>query len=288
MAKPEILVSTDAVGILGNPNRIQDIYPFMTDEQDKLAIELLAWRYLMMNPGIINQETLSVIGIHGPGGSSKHVPGTIEQCKTILMNWWLGSLKSVVEKRGELFDPSRNNYLLVHEPELRNPQSIALLQDVQDHILVENVPYPNSIKETVDKIALLQEQGLSTGVMVDLVHLIKEITNSIATLQDLDQNIFDQAWKESMAQTHKAISQLPASGIHIPIGENGDSIPLKLMGNHHWQDLAQLIEDLGEKIQWLVFENQQPQFLVTPNSQMSALAERNKKIIGQIKENNVF
>lgn len=289
MPKPELLVSTDIVGAFGNPNWAKKLYPFFA-QNEQLSVELLAWKYLAQYPDLIEKSKLSVVGIHGPTGSPKDAPSLIEKSKAIIIDQLTADLELALSARPELFDHRKRNYFLVHEPELRTKEKVSLIaqQPIQTHVLVENVLDIGSLDKTVEKIKLLQHHDVSAGIMLDLVHLLKELTQSLITLQTLDAKVFGQVWRIALAKIQTTISGLPRSGLHIPIGENGDSLPLHLMTDHHWQDLAQVIGSLGENIQWLVFENQQKKALVTHPKDFDQIAERNKRITGQIAENGIF
>lgn len=296
--KPEVLVSTDIVGIWGKLDQVWQIYakslPALGGEQ--IAIELLAWQHLIKNSAKLEKPPqLSIRGIHGPTGHFMESPGIIEKSKAIIFQNIMADLETVVKARPDLFQAGQaENYLLVHEPELKRKGKIETLAAMSypSHILVENVLEVGSLQATVQKVAVLKEQKISAGIMIDLVHLIKEYTQSLKTLHTLEQKTFNDTWKKVLMTVEEVINQLPKSGLHIPIGINGDSLPLELMTNQHWQDLAQVIKKLGEKIQWLTIENQPTDFdlnaLAVQPAMISFLADRNQRITANLAENEVI
>ncbi|MCC6711515.1 MAG: hypothetical protein IT416_04170 [Candidatus Pacebacteria bacterium] len=296
--KPEVLVSTDIVGIWGNFDQLWQIYAQSLSALggEKIAIEMLAWQHLIKNSSKLEKHPqLSIRGIHGPTGHFMAAPGIIEKAKAIFFQNIMADLETVVKARPDLFQAGQaDNYLLVHEPELRRKGRIETLVSMNypGHILVENVLDVGSLQATSEKVKVLRDQKVSAGIMIDLVHLIKEYTQSLKTLHTLDQKTFNETWLRVLKTVEVTINQLPKSGLHIPIGINGDSLPLELMTKQHWRDLAQVIKKLGEKIHWLTIENQPTDFdlnaFVVQPSMISFLADRNQKITADLAENEVI
>jgi hypothetical protein len=295
--KPEVLVSSDAVGIFGNLEQLSQIYskalPLLGTDQ--LAIEMLAWRHTLIrnkfsHPLNTQEKPVSIRGVHGPVGPTLEAPTFIEGIKTFGSNVVMADLMPALLARPDLFEPGKSgNYFLVHEPELRRKGSFEKLQAQNSgHILVENVLTPGSLAETVVGVEKLKAAGISAGIMIDLVHALKEYTQSIKTLHTLSQEQFNTVWKKVLSDSEKIMEKLPRSGFHIPIGVNGDSLPLELMQSHHWKDLAQLIQILGLNIEWLTIENQQHHALRIAQKNIPTVAERNYAVLSLLAENEVI
>jgi len=60
------------------------------------------------------------------------------------------------------------------------------------------------------------------------------------------------------------------------------------MNKAHWQDLAQVIKQLGDKLKWITLENQQHNLVKIKVEEFVPLAIRNQLVIGQLAENEVI
>jgi len=294
MKKPEVLVSSDIVGIWGNFDQLARIYaqslPVLGEET--IAIEMLGWKHLINQAKEKTNPLLSIRGIHGPVGGPEAAVSKLEKFKAAVFDQLMAGLEPVVKVRPELFQAGKSrNYLLVHEPELKRTGRIQTLVSMEypGHILVENVLDVGSLEATVRQVKALQAEKVSAGIMIDLVHALKEYTQSLKTLHGLDQHTFDENWKKVLTNIYQVISQLPGSGLHIPVGVNGDSLPLEIMTKQHWQDLAQVIKSLGENLEWLTIENQPADFdldvFLIREKTLLMLAERNYQITSMLAEN---
>jgi hypothetical protein len=143
-------------------------------------------------------------------------------------------------------------------------------------------------KKTIARVQALKEQGFAAGIMLDLVHLIKEITGATKTLHALSQAQFDQVWQVVITQVGQVMTLLPGSGLHIPIGVNGDSLPLELMSASHWQELGQTIKAAGKNIKWLTIENQQYNIIRIRHEAIAPLAVRNQQVLSMLAEHGVI
>lgn len=295
--KPEVLVSSDAVGILGSLQQLAEIYskalPLLG--ADKLAIEMLAWRHTIAllkpsKPLNTQEKPVFVRGVHGPLGSVSEAASVLEFINIGQINMVMADLMPALLARPDLFETGKSgNYFLVHEPELRRKGSFEALQSQNTgHILVENVLTPGSLAATIAGVEKLKAAGISAGIMLDLVHAIKEYTQSLETLHTLGQEQFNAAWKKVLSDAEKIMEKLPRSGFHIPIGVNGDSLPLELMGPKHWHDLAQLIQILGLNVEWLTIENQQEHKLRMKEKDIPAITERNYAVLSTLAEHEVI
>lgn len=295
--KPEVLVSTDAVGIFGNLQQLAEIYSKALPVLgvDQLAIEMLAWRHTialqkLSKPLNTQEKPVSVRSVHGPLGPVSEAASFLEVINIAQINVVMADLMPALLARPDLFEAGKSgNYFLVHEPELRRKGSFeALKAQNTGHILVENVLTPGSLAQTVAGVEKLKAAGVSAGIMIDLVHAIKEYTQSLKTLHTLSPEKFNAVWKKVLSDSEKIMEKLPRSGFHIPIGVNGDSLPIELMEPKHWHDLAQLIQILGLNVEWLTIENQQHHALRITKKDIPVVTERNYAVLSTLAENEVI
>lgn len=224
------------------------------------------------------------VGVHGSSG-----PAVAEHD-------WVEKLKAPIFTR--LFLPTaelvrsphlpNNGYLLLHETELNNPAAkAAVLTHPPDTLLVlENVVYPGSLSKTVDKIQELQELEINTGLMLDLLHLAKELGT---VEQGMDKKAFSAIWNQVIAQADRVLSRVKVAGLHIPVGPNGDSLPLAVMGADQWRMLAGVISHHRNTIRFLTLENQQKGLqLRLAQSAIPELNRRNGRIVSSLIETGVL
>lgn len=256
--KPQVLVSSDAVGVFGDLQALAQIYQLCLPllGVDQLAIELLSWQHVVSDAQTVEKTKLPVQiqAIHGPMISPEGSPTLIEAAKAILISQVMAEIAHAIESFPHyIAENQRAHYFLLHEPDLRNATIQAAVQQLPPatSVLVENVLEKGSLQKTINRVHSLKEQGVNAGIMLDLVHLIKEITGATKTLHALSQAQFDQIWKSVVQHVAQTMTLLPGSGLHIPIGVNGDSLPLELMSDHHWRELAAVIKNTGTNIKWL-------------------------------------
>lgn len=293
--KPQVLVSSDAVGVFGSLQSLLEIYrlclPILQVEQ--LPIELLSWQVVMSDARTVNKQQLpvQVQAIHGPMISPQGSPTLVEAAKAIVISQVMSEIATAIEGfPAYIAENNQAHYFLLHEPDLRDESVQASLKQLPPgtSILVENVLEKGSLQKTIARAQALKEQGFNAGIMLDLVHLIKEITGATKTLHTLSQAQFDQVWKIVITQVGKTMTLLPGSGLHIPIGVNGDSLPLELMSAVHWQELGQAIKAAGKNIKWLTIENQQHNIIRIRHEAIAPLAVRNQRVLSTLAEHGVI
>lgn len=295
--KPQVLVSSDVAGIFGKLGDVLLVYalclPMLGTEQ--LAVEMIAWQHLISDiedKKWQTQEKVSVAAMHGPMLNSDGSPTLLENLKMLLAAQIMAEIPSAIESFPQIVDAKSQvpPYFLLHEPDLRPAPHADWLRCLPPNttVLVENVLERGSLKKTIARVQTLKQQGLPAGIMFDLVHYIKEQTQAINTLQTLTQTQFDQTWTKTIEEILQTIEQLPGSGLHLPIGVNGDSLPLHLMNKKHWQELAQVIRQLGSKIKWITLENQQHNLVKIKGAELAPLAIRNQHVLGELAENGVI
>ncbi len=211
MKKAEILVSSDVVGVFGDLDQLYRVYasclPFLGGEQ--VALEMIAWKHLLLNKNKKVDERVSTRGIHGPIGDPDPSTTLLEKSKYLVFEQLLAKLKPILDAQQKFLEPGQApNYLLVHESELKSNQKIQTIIDQaqKPHILVENVTSPGSLARTVHLVETLRSAGVQAGVMFDLVHILKEITGAEETLHRLDQKTFNAAWQIALTKATQTIS----------------------------------------------------------------------------------
>jgi len=217
--KPRVLVSSDIVGALGSLSDLLLAYSLCLPllGPDQLAVEIIAWQHLISDAADKKwraQEKVSVGAIHGPMLTYEGAPTFVEAGKTVLISQLMAAIPNAVEFFPQIVDENSQvpPYFLLHEPDLRKAEHASWLAHLPSGttILVENVLERGSLAKTINRVQKLKEQGLLTGIMFDLVHHIKERTQSIKTLQTLTQEQFNSAFSTTLEEILKPFNFCPA------------------------------------------------------------------------------
>ncbi len=136
-------------------------------------------------------------------------------------------------------------------------------------LFLENIPLPNSLARTFAKATALQAYG-NCGVAIDLVHLlVEQITppNFVHGKHDyrdlLTKKKFSQAWEQLISTICAALQNHPDIPflLHIPIGDNYDSLPLSLLHFRHWKELRDRLNRFGHRYFGATYECQLTQVM---------------------------
>jgi hypothetical protein len=292
--KPKVLVSTDIGGLVSDLSVVEKVYAAALPAlQGQLLAEVIAWRHL--SEKAVKNAPFKTTGIHGQVGIPSHEPG-IEKPIMWTTGHLMQSTKDLIQLPEDHPLAAESQYLLIHEPEADREDSIIYLQRYSEkpsrkHVLIENILRPGSLKKAKLHVYEIDAVGGSAGMMIDLVHLMKEIIgeeSAFANLKDLGQHQFDSTWKKTLELTRDMLGQIARSGIHLPIGVNSDSLPIAKMRKHHWQDLATLLKETRENVEWIVLENQQANPLFTSKREIPKIADRNQRIASMLAEYGVI
>ena len=268
-----LLISTDLTGVLAlKPQLFYQLYHTISVD----SCPLDGVEFLPFSPShhrveqMLTKFNIPIVGIHGPVLSDTPEKNLSEKIFSLPFVGITPSLKNAI-KSTQRIQPS---YLLFHEPDLDNchfAQRVNnyLEQDSTPVILLENVYRPNSLQISVDKAKKLSNQT-QAGVMIDLVHLLREVVKSFNSFSSYRQQInpdnIDQHWFQMLLMIDRALSQLPIAGFHIPLGSSrGDSLPWELIKAKHWRQLAQLINKHQKRLIAIVLENQHPENTLSIN-----------------------
>lgn len=285
-----VAVSTDISGLEGKPENVvsfyQDLWPLMPGPNlPKLQLEVIAWKhsYKSFQEGE-NHFGFRVAGWHGPVGVD---------------NWWVGGLQHQLKNRVfnvalvsveellELGQPPFNGYLLIHEAETdRNGfKELIKTKKISNPLLLENVPAPGSILKTTAKVIGLRQEGVNTGLMIDLGHLLLENPDYQPKMKKAD---FLPVWDRILLQVRQALTQMTVAGLHLPIGTLRDCLPMVLMDEKAWQKLASLIHEFS-CLQYLTIENvHRPTLLRLTSGDEGRLKERTRQILQTLVKTQVI
>ncbi len=247
----EILVSTDVVGFFGSPRDLDKVYAktkeILRNCGRDFNLEVIGWRhrykkYLSKAGGL----GYKVIGLHGRMGQ---IPTHKLKMKMVLraMNETLISTPLLTKIN------INNGYVLVHESEVNQNRKKFSKLNFSSLLMVENNPVGGSFPKTVEAVKFLNKKGIRSGIMIDLVHLIKERYKE-SNLNKLDN--FSKCFEKTIKYVGEKINNSEIVGFHVPIGDNHDSLPKEIMKKSDWMLLAQLIDSLGKKCKFVVLENQ--------------------------------
>lgn len=258
-----LLLSTDIAGIFATQPQLfyQLMQTLSADCCPIDGVEFLPFRFSYQRmQQALSKFKVPIVGIHGPVAWNTPDRNLLEKSYVALFSHVMPSLKSAFK----LTTQTQPNYLLFHEPDLDQCCFNRQLQDYlkQENtptILLENVYRPNSLEISVNSAQKLLNQT-QAGVMIDLVHLLREVMGVFSSFSNyhhrLNTNNIDDYWLKMLWAMDKALEQIPVAGLHIPIGTNHDSLPWKLISDKHWRQLAKLLDKHNDRLIALTLENQ--------------------------------
>lgn len=291
MEKIHLAFSSDIAGFEGKPENVLSFYSEILSllketGRENLGLEVIAWKHSYKN-FLEAKDSLGyqIIGWHGPVG---------------IATWWEHGIKAQLRNKAfntalisseELFElgqPPFSGYLLIHETETERKGFWDLINKAKNKsvkLLLENVDHPGSLMETVKKVERLISLGIKAGIMIDLGHLLLENPDY---QRKMKKKMFIPLWSKILADTTEALSYLPLAGFHIPIGSIDDCLPLVLMDDYLWRELALLI-DKNPQIQYLTIENIHRCCLMSLKEKDAVrLRERSRQIIQTFIETGVI
>lgn len=241
-----IVFSTD-VAPFGGIRKASKIYGGLTPDG---KYELIAFRpavFMLGRAGDLGGA--SIFGIHGPVGVNKR-SNLDEKMKAGIIDLLMPPIKDVIT----LAERFPSAYLLFHETVSFDEGVVAALKGNPNKIFIENSPVKDSFGQTIETIEDLRQEGLNAGLMFDYVHYMRE--DNGFDKRTIANGNFKLFWREIHEKLKDVADTVPCIGIHLPIGANGDSLPVNLMDEDYWKDFAKLIDFFGDKFYCLVFENQ--------------------------------
>jgi len=292
-SKEIVSVSSDIAGLFGRPKDVAEVYSDCQKIVD-FGFEVICWRGINTNYfDDVRSLGLRVNGLHGLvsavresySGSSlaNRIKGRI-----------VDGLMVGTNRLPELSTASRASYVLIHQRLVDSPESVNHVAEAthgfyRDTILmVENVCNRGSIDKTVTAVDQLSERGVVAGVMIDLVHLLKDMANSPDNLSSRETQ---KHWNRALSMIDSVAGRVKTLGFHIPIGLNqSDSLPIETMDRQLWIQFAQLLAKCPG-VRFKTIENQRPNartpFLIS-RQEMTLLKERNYRLLSQLKEAGVI
>jgi hypothetical protein len=289
--KEIISVSTDIAGPFGKPEDVVEVYSDCRSITD-FGLEVICWREI--NKAYFNKIGnlgMKVNGLHGPiNAAGESSAGS-----------WLDRLKGhgvdmLMIGNNKIQEVSRTcpqAYFLIHERIVNSPKkiqeiaTIAQSFDKETILLIENLNDNGSITKTVEAVEELSKNGVKTGILIDLVHLIKDMADS---LQPITVETTSAYWSRAISEISKIMSKTGIVGFHIPVGLNlFDSLPVSEMDKQLWVDFAQLTAE--SPVRFKTIENQRVNsrtpFRIS-EKEMAVLKPRNYQIMSELHEYGVI
>lgn len=274
--KPEVVVSTDILGMFG---RIRDIEKIYGPKYKKL--ELIGWN-LTLDRHIKEAEELGyeISSIHGQVTSLNAPIYLSEKIYLMLINL-------ILKPTPVLLNYGRKYDLLFHVGNINLSNLIAIISNKNNlsKIWIENEHWGiKSIERVMQIVNRLRTDGVNAGITFDLAHFIGT--------KNLLSNNFDYFWKETLrliemklfnARDHK--NNLIPLSLHFPVGPNmADALPIEnKLTIDMLKDFSQLLK--FNRIERLIIENQQinikDKFYLNSN-RINSLKKRNDMIIEKL------
>lgn len=291
-SKEIVSVSTDIAGLLGKPKDVIEAYSDCRRIVD-FGFEVICWRGINVNYfDKVRNLGIQVNGLHGP----------VSATNELYSGSWTNNIKGRIvdglmvgaERLPELSKASQADYILIHQRLVDSPEGVSYVEGIshgfcQDTVLmIENVSNSGSIEKTVTAVEQLSERGVRVGLMVDLVHLLKDLANSGDNISVFET---DRHWGEVLSVVGDVAGRVEILGFHIPVGLNqSDSLPVEAMNRRLWIEFAELLAECP-KVRFKTIENQRPNtrtpFLIS-RQEMKMLKERNYRLLSQLKEAGVI
>jgi len=282
-----LIISTDIAGVFAlKPKLFYQLFQTLSADCCQIdGVEFLPFRFShhRVQPAL-EKFKIPVVGIHGPVALTNPNRGLFETMYVAPFAGVMPSLGATLK----LTTKTKLNYILFHEPDLdkccfTRQLTEYLKQEDTPAILLENVYRPNSLQISVNKAKRLSNQT-QAGVMIDLVHLLHEVTGLYSLFNNLRRRLgpdtVDEYWLKMLLAMDKALSQVPVAGLHIPTGTNHDSLPWKLITTKHWRQLALLLDKHQDRLMAITLENQhlETAFSLTEKQLPHIIKDKKKKI----------
>ncbi|MFA6250365.1 MAG: hypothetical protein WC686_02545 [Candidatus Shapirobacteria bacterium] len=280
--KPVVVFSSDIAGLTGGVDDFLKIYRGYFGDKASIAVEVIGWKHQWLE--FVKAErsnNLKIMGIHGPVGvGGMRGAGLKEK----LLDWLMIGLEDIGKSRGV----DKGIYWLLHENVITQNLIDSQWFDRENKeklIMVENSSIPGSMEKTLSKVKVIKQKRGNVGVMIDLVHLLKEYEGYCYGLGYRD---FCRYWARCMEEVKVIIGKEEANpvGFHLPIGiRTDDNLPVEIMGKKEWEQLALVVKT--PKVRYLVFENQRrmsDQFIPPRWFGLESIIERNKRILNSLND----
>lgn len=291
-SKEIISVSTDIAGPFGKPEDVIEVYSGCKEFVD-FGLEVICWRRINRNYfNKIDNLGVKVNGLHGP----------INAAGESLRGSWFDRLKGEAvdllmipnHRIQEVSNACPTAYVLIHERIINTPKKmqdiVAITKGLNEEtiLLVENLNDNGSMAKTIETVEQLNDRGAKAGILIDLVHLLKDISNSC---QPLTPEIINKYWGKALAEIQQAASKVETVGFHLPVGVNSfDSLPVEKMEKQLWEDFAQLTAECPQ-VRFKTIENQRENsrtpFPISAK-EMEVLKPRNYKIMTMLHQTGVI
>lgn len=282
-----LLLSTDIAGIFAlNPQLFYQLMQTLDADCCHIdGVEFIPFRFSQHRAHLaLDKLNIPIIGIHGPIAWDTPDKSLLEKIYVTPFSGVMSSIKTTLNLTAKI----KPRYLLFHEPDLDQccfTQQLTsyLKQESTPIILLENVYRPNSLQISVNKTKRLLNQT-QAGIMIDLVHLLREVMEVFNCFSNyhrqLNPDNIDQYWLKMLVAMDEALDQIPAAGLHIPLGSNRDSLPWELLKEKHWRQLAKLFDKHQNRLIALTLENQHLETVFSMNKkQFPAIIKDKKKKI---------
>lgn len=282
-----LLLSTDIAGVFAlKPKLFYQLTQTLSADCCPIdGVEFLPFRFSHQRVHLaLDKFKIPIVGIHGPVSLTNPSRGLLETMYVAPFAGVMPSLGGTLK----LTTKTKPNYILFHEPDLdkccfTRQLTEYLKQEDTPTILLENVYRPNSLQISVNKAKRLSNQTRA-GVMIDLVHLLHEVTGLFSLFNNLRRRLnpdtVDEYWLLMLLAMDKALSQVPVAGLHIPTGTNHDSLPWQLITTKYWQQLALLLDKHQKRLMVITLENQhlETAFSMTEKQLPNIIKDKKKKI----------
>jgi hypothetical protein len=267
---PEIVISTDIVGMFGKISNLDKLYG-----PNFRKLEMIGWN-ITLDKHIkeAKSQNYEILSIHGRLSSISAPESHGNRVFNNLANLAIKSTNALINYSSE-YD------ILLHSATLygkKDMSSIIVNKKKIKFIWVENhFAGENGISDALKYIHELKNQGINCGLVFDFAHFIGQ--------ENITLPNFEKYWNNALLNLSK-ISELDITlTIHFPVGLNShDALPvLDKMSVSMISDFTKIA--YSGKIQRIVIENQSKglldHFLLNAKS-IEFLSERNKRIMQKL------
>ncbi|MFA5827948.1 MAG: hypothetical protein WC841_01100 [Candidatus Shapirobacteria bacterium] len=286
-----VSVSTDIAGAPGRLDQVREAYSRVDLVKSGIGLEVVGLSRIKWSE--YNNLGLKVNGIHGPPGCRAEAASKPPSLRSLFMGAVFDYLIVDPTRLVEISKKFPGAYILVHLPVVNSEKKIADMVGISqgfpaNRLMVENLPEANSMGLTIAAVGRLKELGVRAGVMIDLVHLLYELSQSGDIITG---KIVEKYWENALQIIRQTASTIDTVGLHVPIGlKQNDSLPVVEMTLKKWTSLGKLLQECPP-IKYVTIENQreelQSAFLID-RGMMQTLIERNGKIMSLLREAGVI
>lgn len=250
--KHDLAVSTDIVGLSGNPKFAKMFWELCFKEigkKPRIGIEYLSWSRLKLeNDKGFKDADLDVDGFHGLTGDDRNFyEAFLDTTKLKIVSSLITGTEKLMEIANQVGGSREKNkqvYVLTHEPEAASKLEVLkkkLKDEKYKNVVwaIENHPSKGSFERTIKIVQVLRQAGIKAEFVFDVVHYFRELDETKTLTYVQKWHLLLKALKIIQREFENCIMHLPLGLLEF------DSLKIESITNTMWKDLGSYMKDMN-------------------------------------------